>query len=282
MGKFETLEVSGLDAAIHGMRNPKNSWARSDTKSGIARYVDAEDISFLVGTDYAKRDKEDETDMTDERFIALQNKYDKYLFENGILQENKDLIKYTFIGPNDMKLAQTLIKGGDPHYKFLRQVQVIADVVMPAYWWAEFDTYKVGVTRDSCSIQHKGTARPWTLSDFTIEKIIVDDDYEPEEYTAAYTYDTVKLAKLWDKVIKQLNSLAQFYNETKDYSIFRMMRQLMPMGVNYQATISLNYAVLRNMYYWRKNHPLSEWSVEFVEWVKTLPYADDLITIGID
>ena len=108
--RFENTEVFNFEGAIRGMRNPKNSWDRSEIS------------------------------------------YDKK--GNIILCDN------------DIKLMQTLIKAGSEHRKFMRQIFISTDVIMPAYVAQEFDTYKVGSTRNSCSFQHKGVSKPFELSDF--------------------------------------------------------------------------------------------------------------------
>lgn len=266
--KFETKEVSGIYPAMVGMRNPKNSWHLNDTITGMGYGDKIEAVAAEMAKKYMKQ-------SLYEGFSALD--YESMLIDNGILKEHDGIIEYCFVGPRDMKLAQTLVKGGDPHCKFMRQIQVIVDITMPAYWWAEFDTYKVGTVRDSCSIQHKGTARDWTLSDFTIDNLVIHYGTLEDQLNAST--EEVNNAQIWNVIIKQINYLGHRFNETKDYRYFRAMRQMMPMGVKYKATVSLNYAVLRAMYTWRKNHSLSEWSVDCMDWIKTLPYAKQLITI---
>lgn len=171
------------------------------------------------------------------------------------------------IGPNDLDLTQRLSStGSDSDNKFLRQTYVSAEITAPAYFLGELDTYKVGTTRDSSSLQHKGMSRDYELGDFTIDDL---SDEEP------FVLET------WENNLKTINHLRALYKETKDYKYFRMMRQLIPMGYNYTAMWSANYAVVRNMYRQRKNHRLKEWNTDFVEWVKSLPYAEELIMYGV-
>lgn len=160
------------------------------------------------------------------------------------------------IGSNDMDLAQRLIKGGSEHRKFLRAIYVSVDITAPQYWFAEFDTYKVGTTRNSSSFMHKGVAKPFEIEDFAVDN--PDDVF-------------------WGMTINHLNELRDQYLATKDYEIFRQIRQLLPMGYLYRSTVTMNYEVIRTMYHQRKNHRLKEWSEDFVAWVKTLPYAEELI-----
>ena len=200
--RFENTEVFNFEGAIRGMRNPKNSWDRSEIS------------------------------------------YDKK--GNIILCDN------------DIKLMQTLIKAGSEHRKFMRQIFISTDVIMPAYVAQEFDTYKVGSTRNSCSFQHKGTSKPFELSDFQTSPR--DEGY-------------IKL------VLPILNDLRDKYLETKDYEYFLSIRRLLPMGYLYRFTWTGNYENILNMYRQRKNHKLADWSTDFVNWVKTLPYAEELLTI---
>lgn len=157
------------------------------------------------------------------------------------------------IGENDLRLMRSLIKAGSEHRKFLRQIFVSVNIIAPTYFMAELDTYKIGVTRDSSSFQHKGTSKPFELSDFEI-------DGEPDQY--------------WNYVIEDLNDLRNKYLETKDYNYFRKIRQKLPMSYLYMSTITMTYENIFNMYNQRCRHPhkLREWSVAFKEWVESLPY----------
>lgn len=161
------------------------------------------------------------------------------------------------IGENDLRLACNLIKGGTEHRKFLRMINVSFDITAPCYWMCEFDTYRIGVTRNSTSFMHKGTSKPFTIEDFDI------DDYSENK-------------ECWDNIIKTLNNLRDEYLKTNDYAYFRTIRQILPMSYNYTSTISLNYEVLLTMYRQRKNHRLEEWR-GFCKWIETLPYMSEFI-----
>lgn len=88
--------------------------------------------------------------------LASWSKSDSYTSEDG-----------TFIlGDADKALAQRLIKAGSEHRKFLRQIYVAADITAPAYYMSEFDTYKIGTTRNSTSFMHKGVSKPFEVEDF--------------------------------------------------------------------------------------------------------------------
>lgn len=138
MIKFEKPEVWGWEHAIRGMRNPLNSWERSDSypavDCGKCGIIDREGICHPK-----------EHDCTPYQCYA--------------------------IGDNDKDLMTRLIRGGAPHRKFLRQIFVSVDITAPLYWWKEFDTYKVGTTANSCSTMHKIHAKKFELEDFSTEHL---------------------------------------------------------------------------------------------------------------
>lgn len=132
MLKIENAEVVGWEHAIRGMRNPKNSWEKSDT---TWRTKFSDDRSLI--TPYKV--------MSDSRLV---------------------------IGPNDYDLMMTLSNAGTDHRKFMRMITVYLDITAPLYWWKEFDTYKVGTVANSCSTMHKIAAKEFTFDDFSHEKLI--------------------------------------------------------------------------------------------------------------
>lgn len=178
---------------------------------------------------------------------------------------NKENNQYV-IGNNDMKLAQSLIKSGSEHCKFLRMIHVSADFDMPRYFWSEFDTYHYN-TKNSCSTMHKllNNNNPITLDMFET----CDED-----------------AYLWNEIIVRLEEFRLNYKELQnttknkeemDRFLLRAKR-LLPEGMLQLRTVDMNYAELRNMYFQRRNHRLKEeWIDTFCKWVENLPYADELI-----
>ena len=131
MIKIENTEVVGWEAAIRGMRNPLNSWEKSDSKW------------YSIGIPTSNP--------------AAIN--DKYLSQ-----------KYC-IGDNDLDLMKRLRNAGTDHRKFMRMITVYVDITAPLYWWKEFDTYKVGTVANSCSTMHKIHAKEFTLEDFSCEHL---------------------------------------------------------------------------------------------------------------
>lgn len=239
--KFENTEVWGFEHSLRGMRNPKNSWHKSDSYYGC----------------------DDET--------YCDKCYDVRQFCVGY--KNKD--NY-IIGANDMKLAQTLIKAGNEHRKFMRQIFVSVDITAPLYWWKEFDTYKVGTVANSTSTMHKVTSQPITLDCFEI------DDYK-KDLKCLETYDSnieVDYSIVDFEVYKLINfleNLRQKYLKTKDKRYWKELIRWLPESWLQKRTITMNYENVRNIYFQRRNHKLTEWSESFIKWVESLPYAEDLI-----
>lgn len=165
------------------------------------------------------------------------------------------------LGENDLALAKKLSKSGTDHRKFLRMINVTADVVAPLYWWKEYDTYKVGTVANSCSTMHKIAAKEFAFEDFSDEHL-----------------ETGWLACLDDTIIPLLNRARTKFIETEDKRYWWQMIQLLPSSYNQRRTVQLNYEVLLNMYHSRKNHKLDEW-VNFCKWVETLPCFKEICLV---
>lgn len=221
MIKFENTEVFNFEGAVRGMRNPLNSWDKSDSKRITIRLCDDEVVSTY------------------------------------------------HLGDNDLDLMRRLIKCGSDHRKFMRQILVSVDITAPLYWWKEFDTYKVATVSNSCSTMHKIHAKPIELSDFSIDDFCIEDSYI-EEYG-------LYMSDYFEDVIADCESLRRKYLDTKDKKYWRGLIQLLPSSYNQRRTVTLNYETLYNIYGSRRNHKLSEWSDGFINWIKSLPYAEELI-----
>lgn len=218
--KFEKTEVWGFEHAIRGMRNPLESWDKSDSC-----YID-------------------------KRFN------DQF-----------------HIGKNDLALMQKLIKAGSEHRKFMRQILVSVDITAPLYFFKELDTYKVGTVANSTSTMHKLASTPVTIDCFEM------DDFE--NFMSEKTLMGVDIDNegMWFIFINYLEYLRQKYNETKDKRYWKELIRLLPESWLQKRTITMNYENILNMYRQRKNHKLTEWSKSFCDWVKTLPYAEELICL---
>lgn len=178
------------------------------------------------------------------------------------------------IGENDFGLAQRLIKAGNEHRKFMRQIFVSVDITAPLYWWKEFDTYKVGTVANSTSTMHKLATTPITLDCFEI------DDYDRNLSLADNPKDDNELnhiSAFEEDVIMVLENLRQKYLETKDKRYWKELIRFLPESWLQKRTITMNYENIRNMYFQRRNHKLTEWSESFIKWVELLPYAEKLI-----
>ena len=176
------------------------------------------------------------------------------------------------LGPNDLDLAQRMIKAGTPNDKFLRQIFVSVDITAPLYILKELDTYKVATVANSTSTMHKLASTPITkecfeMGDFNNMKIY---DREP------YNMDTY-VGDVWEQLIEVCETLRHRYLETKDIKYWKELIRLLPESWLQTRAWSANYSVLRNIIHWRKNHKLRyEWD-SFIEWCKGLPYAEELL-----
>lgn len=181
-------------------------------------------------------------------------------YENG-------LCEYAKIGPNDMGLAKRLIAGGSEHRKFLRQIFVTVDITAPLYYFKEFDTYRIGVTENSTSTMHKLASTPITLDCFEL------GDYSPE----LDMIDDVPLGLRVDSFIDDLEQMRQKYLMTNDKRYWKELVRWLPNGWLQTRTVTMNYENLLSMYHQRHNHKLTEWSIDFINFIKSLPYASDFL-----
>lgn len=250
MIKFENTEVMGLEAAIRGMRNPMNSWEKSDSGCCLTN-----------GPAHCR---------------------DCVYVNKGCSVSEADLVTRYIIGPNDLNLMARLRKAGTDHRKFMRMITVYVDITAPLYWWKEFDTYKVGTVANSCSTMHKIADKEFTLEDFSCEHLI-DRDANYEDTFDLFNSDGVNSECCPTEFMKMICGILNFYRgrylKTKEKKYWWQMIQLLPSSYNQKRTVMLNYEVLANIYKSRKNHKLDEWSVGFMDWIDSLPYSE-LITGG--
>ena len=275
--KFEHTEVMNFEGAFRGMRNPMNSWAKSDSSFGIGCEHEDDVMASEVAcawSEYAVKDLLDSEETLDEIRDKVFDERLEWLYRNGykfLSSDHHNTANY--IGPNDMDLARRLIAGGTEHRKFLRQIMVSVDITAPLYWWKEFDTYKVGTTANSTSTMHKLASTPITRDCFEMDDYCGDLVY--------FTYDGDSLTDytvndIMNNIIEDLEQLRQKYNETKDKRYWKELIRLLPNGWLQTRTVTMNYENLRAMSHQREHHKLMEWHA-FCDWVKSLPYADELI-----
>ena len=178
----------------------------------------------------------------------------------------------TIIGENDLRLAQKLIQAGAEHAKFMRQIFVSVDITAPIYWWKEMDTYKVSTVSNSTSTMHKLSSKPITINDFSFDNLDL-------VMTAGKDWELTLNEYLTYQIIPTCEKLRQKFIKTKDKRYWLALIQLLPESYNQTRTWTANYAILRNIYFQRKNHKLQEWH-QFCDWIKTLPCGKDLIILG--
>ena len=250
---IEKTQITGLEPTIRGMRNPMNSWAKSDS---IFAEIGRDDTHDLVGN-----------------FVGM-----------GPLDKND-----VDIGPNDLDLMLRLARVGSVDGKFRRMIAVYVDITAPLYWWKEFDTYKVGTVANSCSTMHKIHAKEFTLDDFSHEHlrgegIVPDHDYQNGHDILCLTIDCLnywreqylELSKIDDtawKAAPKSKGLTDESLATAKKECWWQMIQLLPSSYNQKRTVMLNYEVLSNIYQHRRNHKLDEWR-ELCKWIENLPYSE--------
>lgn len=244
MLKIENTEVIGWEAAIRGMRNPKNSWEKSDSA-------------------YCHRDLVRDCTTCVNRFTTGCSACKAGGFD---------------IGPKDYDLMTRLRNAGTDHRKFMRMVAVYLDITAPLYWWKEFDTYKVGTVANSCSTMHKIAEKEFTLEDFSHEHLLSMANNDAGDALFLNGTNNIRIDgdDLLGLIINVLNYYRGRYIKTKDKRYWWQMIQLLPSSYNQRRTILLNYEVLANIYKSRRNHKLDEWHT-FCDWIETLPYSE-LIT----
>ena len=245
MIKFENIEVVGWEHAIRGMRNPKNSWQKSDSYT-----------CYAIGGCHCE----------EENYI------------NGVCHG-------VTLGENDHDLMMTLRNAGTDHRKFMRMITVYLDITAPLYWWKEFDTYKVGSVANSCSTMHKIHAKEFTLDDFSYEHLLEQKDvHVPNDSCCNPNWEgcgIIAPIDILEETINMLNKAREMFLETKDKKYWWQMIQLLPSSYNQKRTVMLNYEVLANIYKSRKDHKLDEWR-DFCSWIETLPYSELITGQSVD
>lgn len=251
MLKIENTEVVGWEAAIRGMRNPMNSWDKSD--SGWDAHIPPLELRNQV-----------DWEQWAEHYKAVQYS-DEYTYD---------------IGPDDRDLMTRLRNAGTDHRKFMRMITVYLDITAPLYWWKEFDTYKVGTVANSCSTMHKIADKEFTLDDFSCEHLIDYDLYSCDEIYGPVINGAPHIGcgglQLINLTINVLNYYRGKHLETKEKKYWWQLIQLLPSSYNQKRTVMLNYEVLANIYKSRKDHKLDEWHT-LCDWIESLPYSE-LIT----
>lgn len=244
MIKIENVQICGWEPTIRGMRNPLNSWSKSDTFCGDMQCHECPDNQKC--------------------------EFYHHDLDGGMPYRNTRTNFHDYIGPNDKGLMERLAKGGPAHAKYRRFITVYLDIVAPLYWWKEFDTYKVGTDSNSCSTMHKIADKEFALDDFSHEHLVDQQD--------TYVYSETCEEFIGPKetlmvIVDMLNETRRMYLETKDKKYWWQMIQLLPSSYNQRRTIKLNYETLYRIYHDRKGHKLDEWN-EFCAWIESLPLSE--------
>jgi len=244
MIKIENTEVVGWEAAIRGMRNPMNSWDKSD--------------SFFVNSDG-----------------------DGYDIHGNLFNVPPEFEGAVDVGKQDHDLMMRLCKAGSADAKFRRFIVCYADITGPLYWLKEMDTYRMGVEKNSCSTMHKIASKEFTPDDFSHEHLLTIDSLgldvglcaiDVDGSTCFYTPDGQM-----DLICKALNKYRAKFLETKDKTYWWQMIQLLPSSYNQRRMYMFSYEALSKIYRERRNHKLDEWH-EFCCWIESLPYSE-IITL---
>lgn len=242
MIKIENVEVMGWEHAIRGIRNPMNSWEKSD--SGICKGGDDG-----IGCENCAN------------YDSCEHTYD-HSWQLG--KADHDLM---------MRLADT---------RYRRMITVNLDITAPLYWWKDFYTYEVGTVANSCSTMHKITAKEFEWSDFSTEHLLnfgmwgeqftdADAIYAPAK-TMGCVISALNGAR--DRYL-DFKSRGSEWTELAKRAWWQMT-QLLPSSYNQKWTVMLNYEVLAGIYPMLRNHELDEW-VKFCKWIEALPYSDIII-----
>lgn len=288
--KIINLEVFNFKGAFRGMRNPMNSWDKSDSIFEMLDADDADDFYSEVAYNWAEQEGKADNQEVIEKYMDWLNNvghlrwadYTSYIQDIALL------------GPKDLQLAQKLIRAGGEHRKFLRQIIVSFDLTAPLYFWKEFDTYKIGTIANSTSTMHKLASTPITLDCFEI------DDYEPDlvylegvddrgdhpfDYklcisdmvntTGFNTYDE-------PTIIQFLEELRLKFLETHDKRYWKELIRWLPESWLQTRTITMNYENILNIIHQRHNHKLSEWRWLVKQFKKQLPYAYELLFFTLE
>lgn len=189
-------------------------------------------------------------------------------------KSDSDLEK-DILGEKDLSLAKRLIKAGTEHRKFLRQIFISVDITAPLYFFKEFDTYKIGTTSNSTSTMHKLASTPITKECFEMgDYECLDDlgDMKVDGHLVVFKSSSI----YWKENIKYMEAIRQKYIETKDKKYWKELIRVLPESWLQKRTITMNYENVLNMYLQRKNHKLTEWSVDFIQWAESLPYFKEL------
>lgn len=277
--KVEHLKVVGFEEAMRGMRNAYDSWNKADSyiipnvvpgtsefKNKLKIYPDkllsqGDTFSHVVeNTNECIHYNPWTQNYNINKNVIDSEKYPEYNYNIDVETD-----RVAIIGKNDMDLMQRLIShdqsiinGGEPNSKFLRDITVTLDITASFDFWKEFDTYKVGTVANSCSTMHTITKHP-----ITIENISTADLREK---------DIKNIEEKWLPILNEIVNDESLSALEKT----RILSKMNLVGFEQKRTIKLNYQVIKNMNVWRMGHKLKEWRVLINVYFKNLPYVESL------
>ena len=277
--KVEHLKVVGFEEAMRGMRNAYDSWNKADSyiipnvvpgtsefKNKLKIYSD----KLLSQGDMFSHVVENTNECIHynpwtQNYNINKNVIDFEKYPEYNYNINVETDRVAIIGKNDMDLMQRLIShdqsiinGGEPNSKFLRDITVTLDITASFDFWKEFDTYKVGTVANSCSTMHTITKHP-----ITIENISTADLREK---------DIKNIEEKWLPILNEIVNDESLSALEKT----RILSKMNLVGFEQKRTIKLNYQVIKNMNVWRMGHKLKEWRVLINVYFKNLPYVESL------
>lgn len=246
MIKLENVVLASpeqMEFIIQGMRNPMNSWEKSDSGRGCDGKLCGSHCAFSS------------------QWCGNTPKY--------------------VVGEVDHSLMQRLSNAGTEHRKYLRMMPVYVRITAPLYWWKEFDTYKVGTVANSCSTMHKIAEKEFTMEDFSMEHVCIRQSMDVLKNTID-ALNVFRGVYLNGGILRYENGNIKCFGK-KDKEIWWQLIQLLPSSYNQTRNVMLNYEVLANIYRQRKNHKLDEWrevckwieSLPYSELITGLPIESD-------
>lgn len=256
MLKIENTEVMGWEAAVRGMRNPMNSWEKSDSSF--------EDV-----------------------FEDPENLRDYYIKTVDLGPNDLDLMTRLRNAGTDhrkfMRMITVYLDITAPLYWWKEfdtyKVGTVANSCSTMHKIADKE-----FTLEDFSCEHLNTNRILTcyapteyhFSSFDLLKLKIDTlNYWREKYLEFSKIDEAA----WRAAPKG-NGLTDESLTAAKKDCWWQLIQLLPSSYNQRRTVMLNYEVLANIYKSRRNHKLDEWHT-FCDWIERLPYSE-LITGGIE
>lgn len=254
MIKIEKTEVVGWEHAIRGMRNPMNSWEKSD--SAICYHADGCEKTRTCASCPSCYD-------------VGPNDHELMMKLKNAGSDHRKFIRYL-----EVYLDITAPLYWWKEFKTYRHGRKFMDD--EDFFDYDDEILEMHIETNSCSTMHKIHEKEFTLEDFSCEHLMdLSEQTIPYSSDVPYVFDYREVMRT---TIDALNTARGYFLETKNKTYWWQMIQLLPSSYNQKRTVKLSYEVLARMYRSRKNHKLDEWR-EFCKWIEQLPYSE-IITGG--